>query len=142
MKRIDPYYYSKKYLRIFFYLSIAFIVYFFLSKVFELPIESSLIGVAISSPIFYQLQRSEYKKCFFELNPQQMRWKLMQNEHPKIINFETADPIFELNWMGLEIHDGNKKHAISLDGVKLKDRKRILKKLQAFYQAEGSLALC
>lgn len=142
MKRIDPYFHSKKYLKIITYLCIAFIVYYLLSYFIDLPAESSLIGVAIVSIIFYQLQRSEYKKCFFEMNPQQIRWKLMQNEHPKKINFETADPTFELNWMGLVIQDGTKNHAISLDGVKIKDRKRILEKLKSFYQTDASLALC
>ena len=123
-------------------ISIVFIVYSLISRLIELPHVTSLIGVAISSIVLFQLQRSEYRKCFFEMNPQQTRWKLMQNEHPKKINFETADPTFELNWMGLVIQDGTKNHAISLDGVKIKDRKRILEKLKSFYQTDASLALC
>lgn len=90
----------------------------------------------------YFLQRSEFNKCFIEIHSDYLKWKLMQDDHPKKISLKTSNPWIEENWMGLVINDGSKKHQLSLDGVKSKDRKIILKKVQSFYHSAESAALC
>jgi len=143
MNRIDPYRYQKKILKAIQLLS-AIVFFLFLLSIFfnwNWPF-SSMIGAFIAPAIMYFSQRSEYMKCFIEIDADSIKWKLMQDEHAKKISLKTSKPEIESNWMGLIIYDGSEKHQISLDGVKNKDRKRILEKLKSFYHSNESAALC
>lgn len=143
MLHIDPYSYQKKIMLGFVFLSALIIFTLMLSIFLDWQWSvSSVIGSFTAPGILYFMQISELKKCFIEVRHQQITWKLLQDEKPKEIDLESDNPIFELNWMGLVIKDGTKTHAISLDGIKIYDRKRILKALKSYYQTESSLALC